>query len=413
MKPHAAFRHHLGQFFGILHQLRQILRQLAQRADAFGRRAPAALPVPDCRSPSAPPPAAPLPRCRNRDRGCAPRLPPPPWSSAAAPVAAGPACRSGAWSRTIAPAAGRWRHRGRFCRRSARRWRAGPGRRSRPDAAAAQRRSRNAAAPRVRSRARRKPASVPAMKRRMPCIQPAHDAEIHRHQPALAVHEQIAGMHVGMEKAVAQRLGEEAAHQSQRDFLGIMARGAQRVGVADGRAVDPFAGQHARRGAGPVHMRHAEFRVAAGALVKFGSRRRFHAQIQLQRHRRRQRLAPARSSAAAAPRPKSVRPCAANSASASRSRANIVLDAGPQHLHRRRPAPSLVVARCTWAMEAAATGAPKLENRLSTGLPKLVGDHRARRGVRERRQPVLQMLQRARRHPRRQCRAASPASGPA
>ena len=36
MKPHAAFRHHLRQLFGIPHQLRQVLRQLAQRADAFG-----------------------------------------------------------------------------------------------------------------------------------------------------------------------------------------------------------------------------------------------------------------------------------------------------------------------------------------------------------------------------------------
>ena len=39
--------------------------------------------------------------------------------------------------------------------------------------------------------------------------EPAHDAEIDRHQPAGIVEEQIAGMHVGMEEAVAQRVTQE------------------------------------------------------------------------------------------------------------------------------------------------------------------------------------------------------------
>jgi hypothetical protein len=39
--------------------------------------------------------------------------------------------------------------------------------------------------------------------------EPAHDAEIHRDQPALIIDEQISGVHVGVEKAVAQRMAQE------------------------------------------------------------------------------------------------------------------------------------------------------------------------------------------------------------
>src|SRR5919108_428561 len=39
--------------------------------------------------------------------------------------------------------------------------------------------------------------------------EPAHDAEIDRHQPAGIVEKQIAGMHVGMKEAVAQRVAQE------------------------------------------------------------------------------------------------------------------------------------------------------------------------------------------------------------
>src|ERR1700682_2413068 len=40
--------------------------------------------------------------------------------------------------------------------------------------------------------------------------EPAHDAEIHGDKPAGVVEEQIAGMHVGMKEAVAQRMAQEA-----------------------------------------------------------------------------------------------------------------------------------------------------------------------------------------------------------
>ena len=39
--------------------------------------------------------------------------------------------------------------------------------------------------------------------------EPAHDAEVDRDQPAGIVEEQIAGVHVGMKEAVAQRVAQE------------------------------------------------------------------------------------------------------------------------------------------------------------------------------------------------------------
>ena len=59
--------------------------------------------------------------------------------------------------------------------------------------------------------------------------EPAHDAEVDRHQPAVVVDEQIAGMHVGVEEAVAQRMAQEvldhrAAERRQVEALGGAAR---------------------------------------------------------------------------------------------------------------------------------------------------------------------------------------------
>ena len=43
--------------------------------------------------------------------------------------------------------------------------------------------------------------------------EPPHDAEIHRDDIALRIDEQIAGMHVGVEEAVAHRMAEKALDQ--------------------------------------------------------------------------------------------------------------------------------------------------------------------------------------------------------
>ena len=51
--------------------------------------------------------------------------------------------------------------------------------------------------------------------------EPAHDAEINRDQPAGIVEEQIAGMHVGMEEAVAQRVAQKALDHLAAEFRQI------------------------------------------------------------------------------------------------------------------------------------------------------------------------------------------------
>ena len=115
-------------------------------------------------------------------------------------------------------------------------------------------------------------------------VQPPHNAEIHRYQPTLRVDKQIAGMHVGMEEAVAQRLCEKAAHHQHRHLFGVAPGSGDGGGVAERNAVDPFAGQNIGGCARPVDVRHAEFGFAFGALIKLRRGGGFHAQVQLQRH---------------------------------------------------------------------------------------------------------------------------------
>ena len=52
--------------------------------------------------------------------------------------------------------------------------------------------------------------------------------------------EQIAGMHVGVEEAVAQRVAQEGLHQVGGDRLEVVAGGAQGLDVRHLDAVDPF-----------------------------------------------------------------------------------------------------------------------------------------------------------------------------
>ena len=72
--------------------------------------------------------------------------------------------------------------------------------------------------------------------------------------------------------------------------FGIVAGRAQVFGIAQRRAVDPFGGQHARRGARPIERGHAEFGIVAHVLREFGGGGAFHAQIELERHRSRERI---------------------------------------------------------------------------------------------------------------------------
>src|SRR5258707_9529483 len=68
----------------------------------------------------------------------------------------------------------------------------------------------------------------------------SHDAEIDRHQLASVIDKQVAGMHVGMKKAVAQRMTQEGLNHRAREALEIQSPGFEQRAVGERRRVDPF-----------------------------------------------------------------------------------------------------------------------------------------------------------------------------
>src|SRR5689334_7782584 len=67
--------------------------------------------------------------------------------------------------------------------------------------------------------------------------EPAHDAEVDRDQFAIVVHEQIAGMHVGMEETVAQSMAQETLDHLAAEHRQIEALGLQCAVIAEANAV--------------------------------------------------------------------------------------------------------------------------------------------------------------------------------
>ena len=55
-------------------------------------------------------------------------------------------------------------------------------------------------------------------------VDPAHDAEVDRREPAVGQSEQIALVEIGVEEAVDHRLAQEGAHQGRRERLQVVAR---------------------------------------------------------------------------------------------------------------------------------------------------------------------------------------------
>src|SRR5438477_2765934 len=70
--------------------------------------------------------------------------------------------------------------------------------------------------------------------------EPSHDAEIDRDQLAVLVDEQIAGMHVGMEEAIAQRMPQKRLDHGARQRHEIVALGLEPRVIVQRDAVDPF-----------------------------------------------------------------------------------------------------------------------------------------------------------------------------
>ncbi len=123
------------------------------------------------------------------------------------------------------------------------------------------------------------------MKRRMPAsIRPMMPKST-AHSTSAGIHEQIARMHVGVEKSVAQRLRQKTAHDHDRDSFGIMSCGQEGFGVAQAGTIHPFGGEYFRSGARPIQNRDTEIVVVAGVVREFRSRRRFHPEIEFELRR--------------------------------------------------------------------------------------------------------------------------------
>src|SRR5476651_665570 len=69
-------------------------------------------------------------------------------------------------------------------------------------------------------------------------LQSPHDSEIDRDQPAVVIDEQIARMHVGVEKAIAQRMTQESLDHRASKLRQIEAFLLEFRAVGKWRAVD-------------------------------------------------------------------------------------------------------------------------------------------------------------------------------
>src|SRR3569623_2661431 len=82
--------------------------------------------------------------------------------------------------------------------------------------------------------------------------EPAHDAEIDRHQPSVAIDEQLARVHVGVEEAIAQRVAQEILDHLAPECRQIDAGGFQPGAIVERDAFAPFRRENMMAGAVPI-----------------------------------------------------------------------------------------------------------------------------------------------------------------
>ena len=224
-----------------------------------------------------------------------------------------------------------------------------------------------------------------------------HDAEIDRDDAAVVVHEQIAGMHVGMEEAVAQRVAQEGLHHRAAELLEVEALRHQRLAIGKARALHPFERQHVAGRAVPVDAGNAEIRVVARVLGHLGERGGFEPQVHLQRDGARERVHDVEH-----PQALRFRRMALGKARREVEGLDVGAEAvphiRPQHLHGHGPAPFRRVPLGAMHLRDRGRRDRRPEGRIGfreRALQRL-RDGGFRRGLRERRQLVLQRLEIAR-----------------
>ena len=90
----------------------------------------------------------------------------------------------------------------------------------------------------------------------------------------------VARMHVGVEKTVAKHLGEKNLHAGAGEGRDVDPRGAQRVDLADRRAVHALHGHHRRVAPVPVDFGHFHQRRAGKVAPQLRGIGRFARQVQ-------------------------------------------------------------------------------------------------------------------------------------
>ncbi len=187
------------------------------------------------------------------------------------------------------------------------------------------------------------------------------------------VDEQIARMHVGVEEAVAQRMAQEALDHRAAERRQVEARGGERRAVVQRRAVDPFERQHVAARCGPSRprargSRHRRVVFSAISESAAASSRR---SISIATERR-QRVDHLDAAAAAAPPAEAPRRCGRRSRKLSRSRGETRARrraAGSSPRPLAAPRGVATSARCTCAIEAAATGGAEGDEQIVDGWP--------------------------------------------
>ena len=209
------------------------------------------------------------------------------------------------------------------------------------------------------------------------------------------VDEEIAGMHVGVEEAVAHGVAEEGLHQPRAELFQIVALRRERVAIGDRGAVDPFKRQDPARAPAPIDHRHAEALVVLRVLRHLRDGGGLHAEIHLDGDGFRQGL-----DHGLRPEPARRRVKALDQLGGEEIGIEVLvealLDAGPEHLDGDRLEPAVALAHgglVHLGDRGRGDGRPELgEDRVERRLERLF--HRiARLGLGERRQPVLKRRQ--------------------
>ena len=139
-------------------------------------------------------------------------------------------------------------------------------------------------------------------------VDPAHDAEIDRRQPAVGKREQIALVQVGVEEAVDDGLAQEGADQGRGQRGEVVAGLDQGLAVGELDAVDPFERHHPPRGPAPVDLRNEEAALGDQILAQLGGGGRLAPQVELARRPLPEMGDRPAAAAAAPPRRPSPRP---------------------------------------------------------------------------------------------------------